>query len=142
MDRSPYSQRYLHYFNGYQPDLFEPPVTADPAIQIGYASSVEVAMDIMLDAAKKRQQILTDPEPVVFFKEFADSGINLELIIWVENPEGGALRLRSGLNLEIWSEFRKTRHRDSVPAAGSAAGAAKPNWKINGGNLTADSRIH
>ncbi|SCY12754.1 mechanosensitive ion channel family protein [Nitrosospira sp. Nsp13] len=76
-------------------------------IQIGYASPVEAAMKIMLDAAKKQQQILTDPEPMVILKEFADSGINLELIIWVEDPEGGALRLRSSLNLEIWTEFQK-----------------------------------
>ena len=75
--------------------------------QISYVSSVEVAMNIMLDVAKKRAQILADPEPAVFLKEFADSGINLELIIWVEDPEGGVLRLRSGLNLEIWSEFQK-----------------------------------
>jgi small-conductance mechanosensitive channel len=77
------------------------------AIQIGYASPVEVAMNIMLNAAKKRPQILPEPEPVVHLKEFADSGINLELIVWVEDPEGGVLRLRSGLNLEILSEFQK-----------------------------------
>jgi small-conductance mechanosensitive channel len=81
--------------------------------QISYTSSVEVAMDIMLDAAKKRQQILANPEPAVFLKEFAPGGINLELIVWVENPEGGALRLRSGLNIEIWSEFQK--HSIEIP---------------------------
>lgn len=75
--------------------------------QIGYASPVEAAMKIILDAAKKQQGILADPEPLVILKEFADSGINLELIIWIEDPEGGALRLRSDLNLEIWSEFQK-----------------------------------
>jgi len=76
-------------------------------IQIGYASPAEVAMNIMLEAAKKRQQILVSPEPVVYLKEFADSGINLEMIVWVEDPEGGVLNLRSGLNLEILSEFQK-----------------------------------
>jgi len=76
-------------------------------IQVGYASPVEVAMNIMLEAVKKRQQILVSPEPVVYLKEFADSGINLEMIVWVEDPEGGVLKLRSGLNLEILSEFQK-----------------------------------
>ncbi|MDN5882963.1 MAG: mechanosensitive ion channel, partial [Nitrosospira sp.] len=76
-------------------------------IQISYTSPIDVAMNIMLDAAKKQQQILPDPEPVVFLREFADNGINLELIVWVEDPEGGALRLRSSLNLDIWSEFQK-----------------------------------
>ena len=76
-------------------------------IQVSYASPVEVAMNIMLEAAKKRQQILASPEPVVYLKEFADSGINLEMIVWVEDPEGGVLKLRSGLNLEILAEFQK-----------------------------------
>ncbi len=76
-------------------------------VQVGYASPVEVAMNIMLEAAKKRQQILASPEPVVYLKEFADSGINLEMIVWVEDPEGGVLKLRSGLNLEILAEFQK-----------------------------------
>ncbi|MEO6563850.1 MAG: mechanosensitive ion channel protein MscS, partial [Nitrosospira sp.] len=43
-------------------------------IQVGYASPVEVAMNIMLEAAKKRQQILVRPERVIYLKEFADSG--------------------------------------------------------------------
>ena len=76
-------------------------------VQVGYASPVEVAMNIMLEAAKKRQQILASPEPVVYLKEFADSGINLEMIVWVEDPEGGVLKLRSGLSLEILAEFQK-----------------------------------
>ncbi len=74
---------------------------------VSYTSPVELALNIMLDAAKKRPQILADPEPVVFLKEFVDSGIDLELIIWVEDPEGGVLRLRSNLNLEIWAEFQR-----------------------------------
>ncbi len=76
-------------------------------IQISYASSVDTAMSIMYNAAKERQQVLAEPEPVVILKEFADSGINLELILWVEDPEGGVARLRSGLNREIWAEFQK-----------------------------------
>jgi small-conductance mechanosensitive channel len=75
--------------------------------RVSYTSNVELALSIMLDAAQKRPQVLADPEPVVHLKEFVDSGINLELIIWVEDPEGGVLRLRSNLNLEIWAEFQK-----------------------------------
>lgn len=75
-------------------------------MQISYDSSMELAMNIMRDAAKKRQQILAEPEPTVYFKEFTDNGIILELIVWVEDPEG-TLRLRSDLTLEIWSEFQK-----------------------------------
>jgi small-conductance mechanosensitive channel len=76
-------------------------------IQISYSSPVDSAMSIMFNAAKKLQQVLAEPEPAVILKEFADSGIHLELIIWVEDPEGGVLQLRSHINREIWSEFQK-----------------------------------
>lgn len=75
-------------------------------MQISYDSPMELAMNIMRDAAKKRQQILAEPEPTVYFKEFTDNGIILELIVWIEDP-GCTLRLRSDLTLEIWSEFQK-----------------------------------
>jgi small-conductance mechanosensitive channel len=76
-------------------------------MQISYESSIEAAANIMLDVAKKRSQVLGEPEPAVYFKEFGDNGITLELIVWVEDPEGGVPRLRSSLTLEIWSEFQK-----------------------------------
>ncbi len=76
-------------------------------IQISYSSPVDTAMSIMFNTAKKFQQVLSEPEPAVILKEFADSGIHLELIIWVEDPEGGVLQLRSNINREMWSEFQK-----------------------------------
>jgi small-conductance mechanosensitive channel len=76
-------------------------------LQISYSSPVDTAMSIMFNTAKKFQQVLSEPEPAVILKEFADSGIHLELIIWVEDPEGGVLRLRSDINREIWSGFQE-----------------------------------
>ena len=76
-------------------------------IQISYASPLETAMNIMLEAAKKQSQVLADPAPKVFLKEFADNGINLQLDVWIDDPEGGQLPLRSDINLEIWREFQK-----------------------------------
>ena len=73
-------------------------------IKVSYSSPVETAMGIMLQAAK-RQQILVEPEPVVILKEFAENGVIIDLIIWVQDPEGGVLRLRSNLHREILAEF-------------------------------------
>jgi small-conductance mechanosensitive channel len=75
-------------------------------IKVSYSSPVETAMRIMLEAAK-RQQILAKPEPVVILREFAENGVIVDLIIWVQDPEGGVLRLRSNLHREILAEFEK-----------------------------------
>ncbi|MDO8438292.1 MAG: mechanosensitive ion channel [Nitrosomonadaceae bacterium] len=75
-------------------------------VQISYGSPLEAAMRIMQEAARKQPRVLTDPEPMTFLKEFADSGINLELGFWISDPEEGQIGLRSAINMEIWREFQ------------------------------------
>lgn len=76
-------------------------------VQISYQSPLETAMGIILEAAKSHPRVITDPEPQVFLKEFGDNGINLELAVWISDPEEGQLSLRSDINLVIWHEFQK-----------------------------------
>jgi small-conductance mechanosensitive channel len=49
----------------------------------------------------------TDPAPAAFVTAFADSGINLELGIWVKDPENGFMGLRSEIYLAIWRRFKE-----------------------------------
>lgn len=76
-------------------------------VQVSYDSDLERAMAIMAAAAKAQQRVLAEPAPAVSLKEFADSGINLELGCWVADPELGVGMLRSEINLAIWREFRQ-----------------------------------
>ena len=76
-------------------------------IQISYSSSLETAMHIMLEAAKAHSRVIADPEPKVYLKEFSDNGINLEMAVWISDPEEGQLSLRSDINLVIWREFQE-----------------------------------
>ncbi len=82
-------------------------------VQVGYSSDLELAMKIMVDAASHQKRVLADPEPQVYLKEFADSGINLELGFWISDLEEGRLGLISDINLEIWREFKK--HGIEIP---------------------------
>lgn len=74
--------------------------------QVSYASPVEQAMAIMLDAARGNPRVLDQPAPAVFLREFGDNGLLLELIVWIDDPEEGQLSLRSALNMEIWRQFQ------------------------------------
>ena len=76
-------------------------------IQISYSSPVDTAMSIMFNTAKKFQQVLSEPEPAVILKEFADSGIHLELIIWVEDPEGGCCNCALISTVKSGRNFKK-----------------------------------
>ena len=75
-------------------------------VQISYGSPLEVAMRVMREAALKQPRVISEPEPMVFLKEFADNGFNLELHFWINDPEEGQIGLRSNINMEIWREFQ------------------------------------
>ncbi|HEY8857296.1 MAG TPA: mechanosensitive ion channel domain-containing protein [Rugosibacter sp.] len=82
-------------------------------IQIGYDSDLELAMQVLVDAAKAHPRVLAKPEPAALLKEFADSGINLELGCWIADPENGLGVLRSEINLAIWRSFKQ--HGITIP---------------------------
>ncbi len=88
-------------------------VRISAAVQVGYAADLELAMKIMLDAAKNQKRVLGSPEPQVFLRSFADSGIDLELGFWIADLEQGRYGLISDINLEIWREFKK--HGIEIP---------------------------
>ena len=77
-------------------------------VQISYQSDLHRAMEIMKQAAANQIRVLTDPEIKVYLKSFGDNGIDLEMGIWINDPEEGQLDLRSDINIEIWSEFQKS----------------------------------
>ncbi|MBI2312063.1 MAG: mechanosensitive ion channel [Betaproteobacteria bacterium] len=83
------------------------------AVQVSYATDLELAMKILADVALAHPRVLRDPEPKAFAREFADSGINLELGVWIRDPEEGQLNLKSDLNLEIWRKFKQ--HGIEIP---------------------------
>ncbi|HZV54475.1 MAG TPA: mechanosensitive ion channel domain-containing protein [Rhodocyclaceae bacterium] len=75
-------------------------------VQVAYGSDLERAMAIMVDAATSQTRVLVDPQAKAFVMAFADSGINLELGFWVNDPEEGTQQLRSDVNLAIWRGFQ------------------------------------
>ncbi len=76
-------------------------------IQISYESDLERAMALMLEIAHHSPRVLNDPEPKAYLTEFADSGINLALSIWIQDPEEGQMSLRSEINLALWRAFKE-----------------------------------
>ena len=76
------------------------------SVQVSYATDLDLAMQIMTDVAKRHARVLGDPAPVVLIKAFADNGIDLELVVWVEDPEQGKTNLRSDIYYGIWQEFK------------------------------------
>lgn len=77
------------------------------SIQVAYGSDVEKVMTLMIDAARQQPRVLAEPQPKVYLKNFGDNGIDMELGVWINDPEEGQLNLKSDLNLAIWRIFRR-----------------------------------
>jgi small-conductance mechanosensitive channel len=75
-------------------------------VHISYNSDVELAMQQMLEAGEEHPRVLKDPIAVTRLMAFGDNGIELELRVWVRDPEAGVGSVRSDINLNIWKRFR------------------------------------
>ena len=104
--------------------------TTRVAVQVGvaYASDVERAMAVIVEAAAEQPRVLKEPAPMAFLVAFADSSINLEVGFWIDDPKNGTLGLRSDVNRAILRKFREAGieipfpQREVTVKAGDATG--------------------
>ena len=77
-------------------------------VQVSHDSDVQLALKLMEEAARMEPRVLkaAPNEPLALLARFAERGIDLELGVWINDPENGQLNLRSALNLNILRLFR------------------------------------
>lgn len=75
-------------------------------VQISYEDDPEQALALLLEAAKASPRILAQPEPTARMLAFGDNGLQLELRIWINDPENGIGNVRTEVNLAIWRLFK------------------------------------
>ncbi len=75
-------------------------------VRIGYQDDVELALQLLLQAAA-HPRILRDPPAVSRLLEFADHGMEIELRFWIGDPAEGVNNVRSDVNRRIWALFRE-----------------------------------
>jgi small-conductance mechanosensitive channel len=77
-------------------------------VQVSYRTDLDAARRILEDVARQHPRALRDPAPKMLVREFAESGIILELGVWIEDPQEGTGNLRSDLNYALWTAFQKS----------------------------------
>jgi small-conductance mechanosensitive channel len=78
------------------------------SVQVAYDTDIELALRLMEAAALTEPRVLKTPPnvPTALLVRFAESGIDLELGVWIDDPDSGQLDLRSALNRAIWRSFQ------------------------------------
>jgi len=75
-------------------------------VQVAYRTDMEEAFRILLDVAHGHPRVLKEPEPTAQVLLLADSGVDLELGFWIEDPELGSQNVRSDLSVVLLAEFK------------------------------------
>jgi small-conductance mechanosensitive channel len=76
-------------------------------VQVGYDSDVEQALSLLVSLAREHPRLLGDPPPAAWVVRMADSGIDLELGAWLNDPQLGMQVIRSDLYRAIIKAFRE-----------------------------------
>jgi small-conductance mechanosensitive channel len=75
-------------------------------VQAGYRTEIPAALALLAEIARAHPRVLADPAPAAQVVQLADSGVDLELGFWIEDPERGSQNVRSDLNVAILEAFR------------------------------------
>lgn len=76
-------------------------------VQVSYTSDIRRAMDLMNEAAADNDRVLKVPEPRTLVKGFGESGVDLELRMWIDDPQNGVSNIASDVMIGIWDKFHE-----------------------------------
>lgn len=75
------------------------------AVQVAYDTDMDAAARLLEDIARAHPRVLGEPAPRVLVRELGDSGVHLELGVWIDDPEDGMANVRSDLYFEVLRRF-------------------------------------
>lgn len=74
-------------------------------VGISYSSDVRKARDLAVEAANEHERVLGIPKPICHLVSFGDNSIDLELRVWIKDPQQGVTNILSNVRLTIWELF-------------------------------------
>jgi small-conductance mechanosensitive channel len=76
-------------------------------IGIAYSSDPRLAIGLCIEAAQMVPRVLLTPEPKCQVRAFGESSIDLELRIWINDPQNGRGNVISEVLLGVWDAFQE-----------------------------------
>jgi small-conductance mechanosensitive channel len=80
---------------------------------VSYHSDVRKAMELAVQAGGSVNRVIKDPAPVCRLTGFGDSSVEMELRVWISDPQGGVMNVRSEIYLALWDLFHE--HGIEIP---------------------------
>jgi small-conductance mechanosensitive channel len=73
-------------------------------VGVAYGCDIDQVREVLLEVAGSDEGVCPTPEPRVRFRSFGESGLDLELLVWVPHPELRG-RILDTLNTTIYKRF-------------------------------------
>ena len=76
-------------------------------VSVSYKSDIRKAMALMIEAAQETKRVIEDPPLNCLVLGFGDNGVDLELRMWIQDPQNGVRNVKSDVYLKIWDKFHE-----------------------------------
>ena len=76
------------------------------SVGVSYGSDVDLVAETLLQVGRGHPEVLLNPEPTIQFLEFADSTLNFDLLVWI-NDASRQYFIKSDLNFAVVKAFRE-----------------------------------
>lgn len=76
-------------------------------VSVGYTSDIRLVMELMIRAALEFDRVTKEPSPASRLLRFGNNSFDLELRLWIKDPEKGVVNIESDILLRIWELFQK-----------------------------------
>ena len=77
-------------------------------VQVAYGTDLDQATALMNESASEEDRVLSDPAPRTLIRGFGSDGIDLELRMWIKDPQNGVSNIASAVMYRIWKKFTDT----------------------------------
>ena len=75
-------------------------------VQVAYRTDLPAALKLLIEVARGHPRVLPQPEPTAQVMNMADSGVDLELGFWIEDPERGSQNVRSDISVALLAALK------------------------------------
>lgn len=76
-------------------------------VGVSYEADMNLAEELMLEAARSCERVLSAPPPTVWMSEYGDSSVNFIIHCWIRDPEDGVGNVRSAVLKKLWWLFKE-----------------------------------
>ncbi len=76
-------------------------------VGVSYDADLALAQRLMVEAAQAPARALQSPKPTVWLKNFGDSSVDHDILVWIADPEAGVGNIRSEILNRLWVLFKE-----------------------------------